>query len=291
MFKKYKNYKKYLKCIHILISHFIYRGKNWYLTLIIVTLIKWEIWLAMYSWKLPSSPWKMTLWYCSTWPQAKTQSSLSTTNTGKYLQQHIHYKFSPASLYHSCQIFYVCRPLCRLDYSSVSWRLFCCLKLLLVDCMYLLLQHYKTQIVSVAPRCQTGGWRLIECCFGSTVLQGLISLSTLYPNFKDHPVQPRHAKNSLWRWEWVSVPGGHSFAAAVEGSGSRTSSHPECTLTGLTESKIIAAMSHKSNLHSISKSTQRPWEIGRSAWNGFEQELYRVVLTCHCMRWNILEPG
>lgn len=62
-------------------------------------------------------------------------------------------------------------------------------------------------------------------------------------------------KNSLWHGEWVSVPGGHSSAAAVEGSGSRTSSHPECTLTGLTESKIIAAMRHKSNPHGISKST------------------------------------
>lgn len=61
------------------------------------------------------------------------------------------------SFYHSCQIFYLCMPLCRLDYSSVSWRVFAVLSYCLLHCMYLLLQHFKTQIVSVAPRCQTGG--------------------------------------------------------------------------------------------------------------------------------------
>lgn len=79
-------------------------------------------------------------------------------NTGKYHEeQHMYYSSRPGSFYHPCQIFY----LCRLDYSSVSWRVFRCLKLLLVAlhliCMYLLLHDFKTQIASVAPRCRTGG--------------------------------------------------------------------------------------------------------------------------------------
>lgn len=34
---------------------------------------------------------------------------------------------------------------------------FAVLSYCLLHCMHLLLQHFKTQIVSVAPRCQTGG--------------------------------------------------------------------------------------------------------------------------------------
>lgn len=58
----------------------------------------------------------------------------------------------------------------------------------------------------------------------------------------------------LRSFESVSLPGEHSSATAVEVPESHTSSHPEPTLTTLTERKIIAAMSHKSNLHSLSKS-------------------------------------
>lgn len=52
--------------------------------------------------------------------------------------------------------------------------------------------------------------------------------------------------------EWISVPGGRNSAAAERRSGSRTSSHPEHTLTGLTESKI---RSYESKLQGSSRST------------------------------------
>ncbi len=61
--------------------------------------------------------------------------------------------------------------------------------------MYLLLQHFKAQIVSVASRCQTGeGSKNVVLV--SWYYKALFLSALFIQTFTDHPEKLRHAKSS-----------------------------------------------------------------------------------------------
>ncbi len=62
--------------------------------------------------------------------------------------------------------------------------------------MYLLLQHFKAQIVSVASRCQTGDEGSKNVVLVSRYYKALFLSALFIQTFKDHPEKLRHAKSS-----------------------------------------------------------------------------------------------